>query len=230
MCEVTEAEPPTGNLNLHQIALYQILPVILQTVSKPKTLVKEGDFSRCVGCPSIPAGLRAPRDELELFEMPVGDGHRVQTKPLVENRRVRRPEVVVEVEVPFQLVLVSEGRKVSVETIVRRTANPRSGPAGAMVTANAIVLDPSSEFSRRSWPGNRPLRNIFACGRCPCRLRKGTLGHRRSHPNNPFIAHYRLSWLKELNHVAGRVFAENLFATVVLYNIVSEFHTIVLEL
>ena len=43
------------------------------------------------------------------------------------------------------------------------------------------------------------------------------------------ICKHRLRGLKELNYVARGVLAENLFAPPHLHNIVSKFHTIVLE-
>ena len=41
---------------------------------------------------------------------------------------------------------------------------------------------------------------------------------------------HSLCWLEEINYVARRIYAENLFATPLLHNIVSEFYTFVLEL
>ena len=46
-------------------------------------------------------------------------------------------------------------------------------------------------------------------------------------PRPVLLGHLRR--LKELNYVAGRVHAEDLFATPLLHDVVSEFHTLVLE-
>src|SRR5215510_4247846 len=90
----------------------------------------------------IPAGL----NEVKLLIRAVGDRHRVKPEPPIYQGGVGATEIVVEVEIAFELILVPQRRILAVRPALHRRAHDKRHAAGAVIRARTIISDAATKF------------------------------------------------------------------------------------
>src|SRR5439155_11659198 len=84
--------------------------------------------------------------KVELLISTVGDRHRVKPEPPVHQGGVGATEIVVKVEIAFELILVPQRRILAVRPALHRRSHDKRHAARAVIRARTIVSDAATKF------------------------------------------------------------------------------------
>src|SRR5262249_32101178 len=90
-------------------------------------------------------------NKVKLLIPAVGDRHRVKPEPPVHQGGVGTTEIVVKVEIAFELILVPQRRILTVRPAMHRRSHDKRYAAGAVIRACTIVSDAATKFREHEY-------------------------------------------------------------------------------